>query len=152
MGTPGVGELSLQKLLSTLTLTLHAPTYVFATVPPSQLVHPFPIPWNDIAMFIREAEGATFVIPLTLAQKYDGLDYQYPCRMITCNVHSSLEAVGFMATLATRLADEQISVNPVSGYYHDHLFVPDDRAEEAISLLNSIRVDAERTIGESKEA
>jgi hypothetical protein len=28
-----------------------------------------------------------------------------------------------------------ISVNPVSGFYHDHLFVPVDRAEEAMRLL-----------------
>ena len=30
-----------------------------------------------------------------------------------------------------------IAVNPVSGFYHDHLFVPEDRAEEALAVLQS---------------
>jgi hypothetical protein len=33
------------------------------------------------------------------------------------------------------LADAGISVNAVSAFYHDHLFVPDHRAEEALCLL-----------------
>jgi hypothetical protein len=36
-------------------------------------------------------------------------------------VHSSLDAVGFMAAVTTRLAKINIGVNPVSGFYHDHL-------------------------------
>ena len=50
-------------------------------------------------------------------------------------MHSSLEAVGLLAEVARRLAAHGISVNVVSGYYHDHLFVPVDRAEEALAAL-----------------
>ena len=35
----------------------------------------------------------------------------------------------------TRLAAAGISVNAVSAFHHDHLFVPEDRAEEALRLL-----------------
>lgn len=59
--------------------------------------------------------------------------------MITCNVHSSLEAVGFIAVLGTKLAQHGISVNPVSGFFHDHLFVPVEKAEEAMRVLGDIR-------------
>lgn len=61
--------------------------------------------------------------------------------MITLTVHSSLEAVGFIATIATRLAEHGMGVNPVSGFFHDHLFVPDGRETEAMTILASIAED-----------
>jgi len=58
--------------------------------------------------------------------------------MITLNIHSSLEAVGFLAAITTRLASAGMGVNPVSAFYHDHLFVPADRADEAMALLTQL--------------
>ncbi|KIW87752.1 uncharacterized protein Z519_11726 [Cladophialophora bantiana CBS 173.52] len=88
----------------------------------------------------------TLILRLEIARKHGIQNYAYPCRMITCDVHSSLEAVGFMAVLATRLAGRGISVNPVSGFYHDHLFVPVERAEEAVSELQLVREEAVRNL------
>ena len=67
-----------------------------------------------------------------------GLSHQSPSRLITLTVHSSLEAVGFLAAITARLAEAGISVNAVSAFYHDHLFVPVHRADEALALLRSI--------------
>lgn len=50
-------------------------------------------------------------------------------------VHSSLEAVGFIAAIANKLAENGISVNVVSAYYHDHLFVSSEKAEQVMQLL-----------------
>lgn len=141
MATHTVGETSLENLLSTLTVVLHPTTYVFLTLTTSQAVTSLPIPYDDIIMFFREVEGVTLIVPLSIAEKH-GLEYQYRCRMITCNVHSSLEAVGFMAHIATKLTEGSISVNPVSGYYHDHLFVPENKAEQAVTILEGIREQA----------
>ena len=58
--------------------------------------------------------------------------------MITLNVHSSLDAVGFLAAVTARLTTADMGVNPVSGYFHDHLFVPADRADEAMALLRAL--------------
>lgn len=55
--------------------------------------------------------------------------------MITLTVHSNLNAVGFLAAVAAKLAEHQISVNVVSAFYHDHLFVPDEKAEQAMQIL-----------------
>ena len=53
-------------------------------------------------------------------------------------MHSSLEAVGFLARITTKLAAHGISVNAVSAFYHDHLFVPTARADEALTLLREL--------------
>ena len=62
--------------------------------------------------------------------------------MITLNVHSALDAVGFLARVTTRLASLGMGVNPVAGYFHDHLFVPVDRAEEAMTALHEMAREA----------
>jgi hypothetical protein len=61
--------------------------------------------------------------------------------MITLEVNSSLEAVGFLAAITGRLAEAGIPVNPVSGFHHDHLFMPEGRAEEAMAILGKMAVD-----------
>lgn len=40
-----------------------------------------------------------------------------------------------MAVIATRLAGSGMGVNPVSGFWHDHLFVPVGREMEAVKVL-----------------
>ncbi len=59
----------------------------------------------------------------------------FRCRMITCEVQSSLNAVGFLAELTGRLAGRGVPCNPVSGFWHDYLFVEEGREGEAVGVL-----------------
>jgi len=43
-----------------------------------------------------------------------GLSQEFSSRMITLNVHSSLDAVGFIALIATKLAAAGMGGNPVA--------------------------------------
>jgi hypothetical protein len=52
--------------------------------------------------------------------------------------HSSLLAVGFLAAVTAALASEGISVNPVSAFHHDHLFVPWERRRDAMRILRAL--------------
>ena len=85
----------------------------------------------------KESECTTY-IPLKSEAETYGLAYDFPCRMIALNIHSSLEAVGFMARIATELAEHEMGVNPVSGFFHDHLFVPDGRQHDAMKVLQEM--------------
>jgi uncharacterized protein len=126
------GELSLETLLRTLSADLIDGTYVFVTaaeMPDLNSVVP--------RMLFREAEGISLILLKEEAEAL-GLAYEFPCRMITLNVHSSLEAVGFMARIATELAKQNMGVNPVAGFYHDHLFVPLGREDDALMILAEI--------------
>jgi hypothetical protein len=58
--------------------------------------------------------------------------------MITLNVHSALDAVGFLSAVMQALTAAGISSNAVSAFYHDHLFVPLNRAEEALQVLREL--------------
>lgn len=124
------GERDLTKLLGSMRPELQPGIMVFATVP-----FDAGMPLNiEPAMVFREREGWTLILAEEVAREA-GLAGTFRCRMITLDVHSSLEAVGFIAAIATRLAEAGMGVNPVSGFHHDHLFVPADRAEEAMEVL-----------------
>lgn len=88
-------------------------------------------------MIFAEAEGITLILLREEAQAH-GIAHEFPCRMITLDVHSSLEAVGFIARIATELAAQGMGVNPVSGFYHDHLFVPEGREQDALRILKDM--------------
>ena len=130
------GETDLKKLLAAMTPELLAGVHVFTTLPPDA---PVPNKLHPVMLF-REREGTTLIV-LEEEAKAAGLDAVFPCRMVTLNVHSSLEAVGFLAAITTRLAAASMGVNPVSGFYHDHLLVPADRAEEVMDMLRKLAAD-----------
>ena len=131
-----VGETNLDVLLSSMTAKLVDGVYVFVTLKGRAV----PANLAPRMMFV-EAEGETLIVTLEEAEAA-ALDYEFPCRMITLNVHSSLEAVGFIARIATELAKADMGVNPVSGFYHDHLFVPDGRQDDALRILQRIADEA----------
>ncbi|MDG2339701.1 MAG: ACT domain-containing protein [Paracoccaceae bacterium] len=126
------GENDLNVLLASMTATINEGVFVFATLPNGD------VPAGLTArMIFEEAEGTTLILLQSEADHF-GLDYEFPCRMITLNVHSALEAVGFIARIATELAKQGMGVNPVAGFYHDHLFIPDGREQEALAVIADI--------------
>ncbi len=131
------GETNLQRLLANMQPELLEGEFVFCSVSPKEFeqlrIHP--IGW------FREAEGITLVIERNVADD-EGLDYEFVSRMITLNILSSLEAVGLLAAITNKLAAAGISVNTISAYYHDHLFVPTNRASAVMRLLDELRNDA----------
>lgn len=123
-------ESNLQTLIRTMNPSAGSTVFVFASVPPGE-----PIPGGVVPiMLFREAEGLTLIVPREQADAA-GLASSFPCRMITLNVQSALEAVGFLAAIAVRLAAAGIAINPVSAFHHDHIFVPEARTDEALAIL-----------------
>jgi len=91
----------------------------------------------DCLGVFQEERGATLILSRQLAEEND-LDYEFVFRKITLNVYSSLEAVGLLAEVTRTLAAEGIAVNVVSGHDHDHLFVLDPDAEQALRVLENL--------------
>ena len=128
----------LAHLIRSMRPVLRPETFVFASLPDGTI----PAATEPVMIF-REGEGLAAILTREDADAA-GLTGVFPCRMITLEVHSALDAVGFMAAVTSRLATSGIAVNPVSALRHDHLFVPADRAEEAFRILQEMA--ASRTI------
>ncbi len=120
-----IGERNLDVLLASMAPVLDDREFVFCTA--SEIA-------GDPVCAFRESEGWTLVLERRSAERL-GIAYTFPCRLITLAVHSSLDAVGFLAAVAAELAKAGISANVVSAYFHDHLFVPVGRTQEALELL-----------------
>jgi len=125
-----MSETDLATLIRSMSPRLLPGTFVFvSTNALHEGVHPI--------MTFREAEGMTLIVPREQATAA-GLPAVFPSRMITLQIASSLEAVGFLAAITAELARAGIAVNPVSAFHHDHLFIPEARAEEAMTILRAM--------------
>jgi uncharacterized protein len=125
----------LDRLIRDMQAELSQTLYGYVTLPIDASI---PTGLDPLLTF-REAEGTTLVLRWDAAAPFDPL---FPCRLITLSVHSALDAVGFIAVVATRLAAAGISANVVAAYHHDHLLVPADRADEALALLKTMAAEA----------
>ena len=137
-----VGEQKLDTLLASMNPTLHPETFVFVTLPRSEKTAPPSL--QPQVMVFQEAEGFT-VITSKLSAEEMGFDYEFPCRMVTLNIHSSLDAVGFLARILDTLKNLSIGVNPVSGFFHDHLFVPVNKEELVLEALKDMSQKAKKS-------
>jgi hypothetical protein len=126
-------ERDLDALLRHMKPELRPGVFVFCTIAANESI---PAALNPLLTF-REQEGMTLVVPREEAEAA-GLSHAFASRLITLTVHSALDAVGFLTAITARLAEAGISVNAVSAFHHDHLFVPVNRADEAMALLQNM--------------
>lgn len=142
---PSTGETSLTNLLQTLTVTISPQTYTFITLPPHS--NPSNLhPRTPIQMLFREPTEDQWTMIIDSTSSDTLREFQVPgsetsptaWKMLTLNVQSSLDAVGFMAVVAKALADVGVSANVVAAYLHDHIFVQADRAEAAKAAIEKV--------------
>jgi hypothetical protein len=126
---PGIKDIN--RLLKNMKPKLVKGQYVFCTKKGASYKNASPI------MIFQEKEGTTAILKKNIADK-EHIPYSGTWAWITLTVHSDLAAVGFLAAITRKLAAAGISVNAVSAYYHDHLFVPADKAERAMRILKEM--------------
>ncbi len=118
-------------MLDSLTVERRPGTYTFVTGDWPQLR-------RCAAATIREDEGETYVV-LGDEARAAGAAVEFDSAWLTVTVHSSLEAVGLTAAVSHVLSDAGIACNMLAGYFHDHLLVPADRADDAVAALSTLR-------------
>ncbi len=105
--------------------------FVFCTAKKEESIEKLAL--NPLLVF-HEKEGVTVILEKEEADK-NTMQYSAIWALITLTVHSDLEAVGFLAKISEKMAEAGISINVVSAFYHDHLFVPFGKREEAMKVL-----------------
>jgi len=128
------GVIELKTLLKDMHPDLSDIEYVFCTV---ESISFGAISELEPVCTFKEDEGITLVLEKNRAIAAD-LKFSEVFKQITLQVHSSLEAVGLTATVSTTLAEKGISTNVIAAYYHDHIFVPSNKAEKAMIALKSL--------------
>ncbi|AMN53234.1 MULTISPECIES: ACT domain-containing protein [Stappiaceae] len=131
------GETDLATLISQMRPMLDPEPYVFCTFASKSMTDL--AEYDPIGLF-AETEGLTAILPVERAREL-GLAEAEWFRRITLTVHSSLEAVGLTASISAALAAEGISANVVAAYFHDHVFVPEERADDALAALRKLAGD-----------
>ncbi|UCE14571.1 MAG: ACT domain-containing protein [Candidatus Heimdallarchaeota archaeon] len=132
---------NLKLLLQNMKPKLSDARYIFSTV--SEAIY------RDLEVIpllvFREEEGMTIIVEEGEAEA-NFLNYTDIWSMITLTIHSDLSAVGFIAVITSKLAKYGISVNVVSAYYHDHIFVPIAKGNQALQLLEEFATYSEEEL------
>ncbi len=125
------GDTDLAKMLASLDVERRPGRFVFVS-------GDHPALREHTLATIEEAEGTTLVVPVDIARAA-GLDVEFEAAWLTLTVFSALDAVGLTAAFSAALSAVGIPCNVLAGYHHDHLLVPADRADEAITTLRALR-------------
>ena len=128
----------LDVLLASLHAERNPGVYVFCVLPADTVPSEVPA----IATF-EEREGMSAILEESAASER-GLTVAFRAAWITLTVYSDLHAVGLTAAISTALAAEGISCNMLAAVSHDHVFVPVDRADDALAILERLQADARR--------
>jgi uncharacterized protein len=126
------GETNFSRLIKSMKPVLNEGEYVFCSFSNAESFD-----LKEAICVFREKEGFSVIFPKSLAdeKKYP---YTFVSSWITLTIHSSLEAVGLTSEVSRALAENNLSCNVVSGYYHDHVFVARRDTERAMRILMDI--------------
>lgn len=127
------GERDLDALRKHMSPVLHGEPYVYCCLANGEV----PPPGLQPIGTFREPEGLTVIVTKEQAE-HAGLGYQFECALVTLEVHSALDAVGFIAAISAALARESIPCNVVSAYHHDHLLVPFEQRDRVMQVLQGL--------------
>ncbi len=127
------GVTNLDRLLKEMNPVLRDGTYSFCSIKEDQLS----ILSTKPLMVFREKEGVTVIVESDI-QTESMRECDRNWKVITLTIHSSLNAVGLLAKISSELANHGISVNVVSAYFHDHLFVKASNATRTLEILNQL--------------
>jgi len=125
-------ESELDYLLKNMQPVLDEHRLVFCSLPPEKAEEYLSVCQG----FYCEREGVTVIIDKHLAD-LEELPYELVFKRITLNVYSRLGAVGFLARITEVLAAQGFSVNVISAYHHDHLYIQVNQAQSALETLLS---------------
>ncbi|WP_318498644.1 ACT domain-containing protein [Photobacterium leiognathi] len=139
------GITDLSELLANLQPVLSPTSYIFCFTENTNLDAIASM--SPLATF-HEEEGMTFILNHESAVQHN-IEINNVYRCITLKVHSSLEAVGLTAAVSSVLAKRGISANVMAAFYHDHIFVHEDHAEQAMLALTELSESVKHQQGES---
>lgn len=141
MPTGSGGETDLAVMLDTLTVSRRDGVRHVVNLSLEQwsrCVDDGGLPPGVDAVISEPGEGAVTVVCRGEDLVARGWQSTFHAVWLTLDVHSSLLAVGLTAAVSAALARADIPANMIAGFHHDHILVPEDRADEAVACLHQL--------------
>ncbi len=135
-----MAESDLSRLLETLSVIRRDGVWRFETIDKDEASWAELVTLRDvrnIAMLFQESEGLTVITSAEAATPQNNRWI-----WLELSVYSDLQAVGFLAKVANALAEADVPCNAVAAYHHDHIFVPEGKADAAIRAIEALRAQA----------
>ncbi len=93
---------------------------------------------------IVDKDEVSLVIPAEAVEHFsnrfkDALLGDYPYRLITLDIVLDSDLIGFMATLTHALEEAQVPVIAIGAYSRDHLLIPVQHIDVALSTLKQLQ-------------
>ncbi len=105
---------------------------------------PIPGEWyrpatTRFAVFIREPEEITLIVArrkwLRMQNLFDKYRVAGPMKVMTFDIKLSLVVYGYIAAISRVLAEDKISVIPISAFHRDHILVQKQDLPRSVRLL-----------------
>ena len=148
------GSTNLSQILAATELSVHPDEFVLVGLPPERRAHveaDLSQMTGGFVQYIREPDILTLLLPLSnwtiIDQRYPEALTQSPVILFTFSVAMDWNVVGFLAGVTTILANNNVPLGAVCGYYRDHLFIARQYARRAEAVL---RQEIERHKQESR--
>ncbi len=132
----------LKKLLGRTKLVVLPEDYYMIRLPVD--AKPIPGEWyrpatTRFAVFIREPDEITLVVPrrkwLRMQNLFDDFKVLGPMKVITFDIKLSLVVTGYIAAISRILAEDKISILPMSSFHRDHILVQKEDLPRTVRLL-----------------
>jgi uncharacterized protein len=95
-------------------------------------------PDSNAFAVIKDKNETTLIIEQSKVKKETVIEIEKDFRLITFDLVLPFGLVGFIAKVSKALAEERISIYPVSSYSTDHMLVKDQDINESVAVLKKL--------------
>ncbi len=142
---------NLKKLFARTKLVVLPEDYLLVRLPVD--ARPIPGEWyrpatTRFGAFIREPKEITLIVTRRKWLRMQNVFKQYkvsgPMKVITFDIKLSLVVYGYLAALSRVIADDKISLVPISSFHRDHILVAKQDLPRTVRVLRQFLQSCKR--------
>jgi len=142
---------NLKKLFARTKLVVLPEDYLLISLPAD--ARPIPGEWyrpatTRFGAFIREPKEITLIVTrrkwLRMQNVFKQHEVSGPMKVITFDIKLSLAVYGYLAALSRVIADDKISLVPISSFHRDHILVAKQDLPRTVRVLRQFLQSCKR--------
>ncbi len=93
---------------------------------------------NEFFAIVNDGRELTAVVEESVAEELDAIEIEKGFRVFTYDAKLDFDLVGFIAKIASAMAEKSIPIFVISAYSTDHILVRERDADKAIEALTEL--------------